>query len=352
MIPAASFIYFADLTPDAIVLWASDSIEDCLGYAPEEVVGITAYNFLFKEDVPVTRTSHQEHLLNDFVASQAILGYLRKDGGRTLVEVVYSTCHDFITCCVIVLEAEDTTYMAKLQHNASLTFNRTSRSKQFERLRRHRTAFKAGTWDTSDLLLEPRVCVILNRFTRSLDVMYASPSCELLLHIDSQEIEGKPFLLFIRADDLASFVENMDVAKSTNIISHIRFWFQSPHWPQEIPCEALLVGTSDGLVLIMQLCRPFVRRRLIGSMRHYDARKHPELWESYAAGSLDSQIGWSSSPASVSPSPPSMDRHSTGGGLVDSPPRPGKFRRIVELNEDEEELGEDEEDVMEVEFDD
>ncbi|KAF9983011.1 hypothetical protein BGZ75_005533 [Mortierella antarctica] len=263
MIPAASFIYFADLTPDAIVLWASDSIEDCLGYAPEEVVGITAYNFLFKEDVPVTRTSHQEHLLNDFVASQAILGYLRKDGGRTLVEVVYSTCHDFITCCVIVLEAEDTT-----------------------------------------------------------------------------------------SDDLASFVENMDVAKSTNIISHIRFWFQSPHWPQEIPCEALLVGTSDGLVLIMQLCRPFVRRRLIGSMRHYDARKHPELWESYSAGSLDSQIGWSSSPASVSPSPPSMDRHSTGGGLVDSPPRLGKFRRIVELNEDEEELGEDEEDVMEVEFDD
>ncbi|CAO3573029.1 unnamed protein product [Mortierella alpina] len=115
--------------------------------------------------------------------------------------------------------------------------------------------------------------MILNRFSRSLEVLCASPLCERLLHIDAQAIDGKPFLFFIRADDLALFVESMDAAKSTSLISHVRFWFQSPHWPQEILCEALLVGTADGLVLIMQLCRPFVRRRLSRSMVHDDTRK-------------------------------------------------------------------------------
>ncbi|KAF9942753.1 hypothetical protein BGZ70_006089, partial [Mortierella alpina] len=58
-------------------------------------------------------------------------------------------------------------------------------------------------------------------------------------------------------------------------------------------------------------------------------------WESYSAGSLDSR--YSSSSASVSPSPPSIDRRLTESGFVDSPPTFGKFRRIVELVEDEEE---------------
>ncbi|KAF9943870.1 hypothetical protein BGZ70_005341, partial [Mortierella alpina] len=206
MTPPASFIYFNDLTPEASFLWASDSIEDCLGYTPEEIVGWSAYSLLFKEDIPVTRTSHHEHVLNDFVASQAIIAHRHKDGGRILIEVVFSTCHDFIACCGIVLDADDRTSGAKLQHNASLTFNSTLRSRQFERLRRHNIASKTGTWDTKDLLLEPRVCIILNRFSRSLEVLYASPLCELLLHIDAQAIEGKPLLL-IRADDLVSFVE-------------------------------------------------------------------------------------------------------------------------------------------------
>ncbi|KAF9275388.1 hypothetical protein BGZ68_010831, partial [Mortierella alpina] len=124
-----NFICFADLTPEAKFLWASDSIEDCLGYTPEEVVGVPGYTLLYKDDVPVTRASHQEHVFSDLIASQAILAYRHKDGGRILVEVVFSTCHAFLACCAMVLEGDQTTYKAKLQHNTSLTFNKTSRSK-------------------------------------------------------------------------------------------------------------------------------------------------------------------------------------------------------------------------------
>ncbi|KAF9983013.1 hypothetical protein BGZ75_005535, partial [Mortierella antarctica] len=126
------------------------------------------------------------------------------------------------------------------------------RNQEYERIRRHHKAFKANTWNPDGLDPEPRVCLILNRFSRNLGVMYASPSCESILHIDSEEITGRPFLLYVRADDLASFVEQTDVAKSSNMIAHMRFWFQSPYWPQEIPCEAVVLGASDGLVMVMR----------------------------------------------------------------------------------------------------
>ncbi|KAF9157673.1 hypothetical protein BGX20_003778 [Mortierella sp. AD010] len=86
--------------------------------------------------------------------------------------------------------------------------------------------------------MELRACLFLNRFTRNLCVMYASPSCELILDIDPDDLLGKPLLLYIRADDLASFVEQADLAKSTATVRHLRFWFQSPNCPQEIPLEA------------------------------------------------------------------------------------------------------------------
>ncbi|KAF9273134.1 hypothetical protein BGZ68_001774 [Mortierella alpina] len=121
----------------------------------------------------------------------------------------------------------------------------------------------ATTWNAQELEPELRVCMILNRYSRALGVLYASPLCEQVLHIDAEEIVGKPFLLFIRADDMAAFVEQATLAKSTNFITHMRFWFQSPIRPREIPCEATMFASSDGLVMIMRQCNGFFKRRRI-----------------------------------------------------------------------------------------
>ncbi|KAF9572147.1 hypothetical protein EC968_010233 [Mortierella alpina] len=139
-----------------------------------------------------------------------------------------------------------------------------SKQEEFARIKRHHNAFKATSWNAQGLEPEFRVCMILNRYSRALGVLYASPSCEHVLLIDAEAIVGKPFLLFIRADDLGAFVEQVQVAKSSTAITHMRFWFQSPNWAQEIPCEATLFSAADGLVVVMRRCRPFVRRRLIG----------------------------------------------------------------------------------------
>ena len=104
---------------------------------------------------------------------------------------------------------------------------------------------------------EARVCLIMNRFTRSLTVMYASSACEKVFHLDPDDLTGKPILLYIRADDLAPFVEQVNFIKSSSAISQMRFWFQSPNWSREIPCEAIVFGSADGIVAVIRRCRPF-----------------------------------------------------------------------------------------------
>jgi len=148
--------------------------------------------------------------------------------------------------------------------------------------------------------------------------MYASPSCQLIFQVEPELMIGKPFLLYIRSDDLASFVEQVDLAKSSNVVSHMRFWFQSPNCMDEIPCEAMLFGAADGMIAILRRCKPFVRKRTIlvdgdigrtdGITRVYPARSSRRNVSSPGSrqrigrfSTADrSSVNWSSSP-SVSP---------------------------------------------------
>ncbi|KAG0252327.1 hypothetical protein BG011_007033 [Mortierella polycephala] len=133
----------------------------------------------------------QENVVNDMVASQLVSRIRHKDGTMLPIISVFSVCYEFL-------------------------INYT-----YERIRRHHEAFRANKWDPNGLKPESRVCMILNRFSRDLIVMYASsPSCDFILHIDPEKIVGKPFLVFICSDDLASFVEQIDIAKSLDIITH------------------------------------------------------------------------------------------------------------------------------------
>ncbi|KAF9896211.1 hypothetical protein BX616_007910, partial [Lobosporangium transversale] len=160
---------------------------------------------------------------------------------------------------------------------------------EFERIKRHHEAFAANSWNHHGLEPELRVCMIMNRFTRNLVIMYASSACESIFHIDADSIVGKPVLLFVRADDLAPFVEQMDSVKASSAISHMRFWFQSPHWPREIPCEAIMFGAADGIVAIMRRCKPFLRKQFItdsshcGPYHHHNNNNNKSLGSSWSS---------------------------------------------------------------------
>ncbi|KAF8946784.1 hypothetical protein BGZ46_005694, partial [Entomortierella lignicola] len=169
---------------------------------------------------------------------------------------------------------------------------------EFERIKRHHRAFADNSelWDSNGLDPEPRVCMILNRFSRDLVIMYASQACEIIFDIKPENLEGKPILLFIRADEMGSFVENVDTSKSSGTIMHIRFWFQTPKSRCSLPCEAVLIGTSDGILAIMKECKPFVRRHLIHNSQYYNHyRQHTHATQGNSYSSSQSTASSSSS---------------------------------------------------------
>ncbi|KAF9351858.1 hypothetical protein BGX26_010191 [Mortierella sp. AD094] len=245
MFQVDNFISFHDLTPEAQFLWASSSIVTCLGYEPEEVVGMNAYEAIHKDDIAYVKITHTESVLNEMVGTQVLLRMRHKNGTYVSCMVLFSMCYEYIVSCFTVVDQSDGTIRKVSAHSAAMTSLVGSKKEEFERIRRHHQAFRANTWNANSLELEPRACMLLNRFTRNLGIMYASPSCQMIFGIDPDECISKPFLLYIRADDLVSFVEQVDVAKSSTVVSHMRFWFQSPACRQEIPCEAMLFGAAD-----------------------------------------------------------------------------------------------------------
>ncbi|KAI8357482.1 hypothetical protein B0O80DRAFT_289535 [Mortierella sp. GBAus27b] len=269
MLRSDNFISFHDLTPEARFLWASPTIYDVLGYDQDDLLGVPVYDIIFQEDIADGRTAHKENVINDLVATQLVCRYKRKDGSYVHTLAVFSVCYDFIVNCATLLDQSASAYVQLRAHSTVMTRMVGSR-KEFERVKRHHEAFVANSWNHQAIEPEARVCLILNRFTRNLVVMYASAGCEKVFNIDPDDLTGKPILLYIRADDLATFVEQVDIIKGSTVISQMRFWFQSPTRRREIPCEAIIFGASDGIVAVIRRCRPFVRKHLITGGDYYE----------------------------------------------------------------------------------
>ncbi|KAF9366730.1 hypothetical protein BGX34_009570 [Mortierella sp. NVP85] len=300
MSQAPNFISFHDLSPEARILWASPTVYDALGYEPEELAGKCGYDLVYPEDCSEGKEFHKESFIHDLVASQLIVRYKAKDGRPVPCLCVVSLCYDFAVNSTTVLDPGAESYQQRQVYSTLMARNQPASCcalVEFERMKRHHQAFAANTWDHQMMEPEARVCLILNRFTRNITVMYASSACEKVFHVDPDDITGKPILLYIRADDLAPFVEQVNLIKASTSISQMRFWFQSPNRPREIPCEAIIFGAADGIVAVVRRCKPFIRKHLIGSREQYETRSQ---CSSRSSGSSRWNQQYSSAPGSES----------------------------------------------------
>ncbi|KAI8358110.1 hypothetical protein B0O80DRAFT_495885 [Mortierella sp. GBAus27b] len=332
-----SFIAFCDLSPDARILWISPSGYSLFGYEPEDVVGKPAFEVIYPDEHADVHQFLEEYTANDLIASQIVIRYLTKDGRKILCALLGCVCYDF---AVYVLKVQDPDVEKRIGRWAhSTTMNRRMGSKkEFEGMKLHHQASE-NAWNNQAMEPEARVCLIINRYTRGLTIMYASSACEKVLHVDPDDITGKPILLYVRSDDLAPFVEQVDLAKTTTTISQMRFWFQSPNTRQPIPCEAVIIGTSDGIMALIRKCKPFVRKHFIGSQEQYENQSQgSSVSTRWTASSYSSTLvpGPSESP-SASPFARPNDGYSGPGTPSPSRnvPREALNRiRIVELDDE------------------
>lgn len=81
---------------------------------------------------------------------------------------------------------------------------------------------------------QPRATLILNRFTRSLTIMYCTDAIEKVLGITKDYMVGKSFYECIQQQCLTESIAAIESAKGNDSIAHIIFWCRDPRHPHEI----------------------------------------------------------------------------------------------------------------------
>ena len=92
---------------------------------------------------------------------------------------------------------------------------------------------------------EPRAALFLNRFTRTLTIVYATNGLANLLGISADELRGKSFYYCIQENCLKDAIKCLESAKANDSIAYLRFWFRDPRQEDRIEDEHM-DGNSSG----------------------------------------------------------------------------------------------------------
>lgn len=111
--------------------------------------------------------------------------------------------------------------------------------------RYHMLSHLSSKFDLSpeDQTHEPRAALFLNRFTRTLTVMYATSGIEQIVGISGEEMKGRSFYYCIALNCLTEAVRCLESAKGNDSIAYMRFMFRDPR--QEDPPELTSSESED-----------------------------------------------------------------------------------------------------------
>jgi hypothetical protein len=80
---------------------------------------------------------------------------------------------------------------------------------------------------------EPRAALFLNRFTRTLAIMYATSGIEDIIGISGEDLKGRSFYHCIAENCLTDAVSCLETAKGNDSIAYMRFMFRDPRQDDE-----------------------------------------------------------------------------------------------------------------------
>lgn len=98
---------FPDVTPEARILYSSDSVIDILGYQPDELVNRSCWEFFPEDELPYAQSFHQKRVSMD---KAAVLAYCRmksKTGEWVGCECCFTIVYDVMIVCTSVYEKSE-----------------------------------------------------------------------------------------------------------------------------------------------------------------------------------------------------------------------------------------------------
>lgn len=104
---------------------------------------------------------------------------------------------------------------------------------------------------------EPRAALFLNRFTRTLTIMYATSGLQEVIGVPAEVMRGRSFYYCIAENCLQDAVKCLENAKGNDSIAYLRFWFRDPRLDDQPPPpdsdsdDEMTTDTSTGGVGLM-----------------------------------------------------------------------------------------------------
>jgi hypothetical protein len=97
---------------------------------------------------------------------------------------------------------------------------------------------------------EPRAAIILNRFSRTLTVMYATDAIEGILGTTAEQFKDKSFYECIQENCLPDAIRCLESAKANDSIAYLRFWYRDPRrvedFEEEMRAASVSSDSEDG----------------------------------------------------------------------------------------------------------
>ncbi|KAL2267494.1 hypothetical protein VTJ83DRAFT_4771 [Remersonia thermophila] len=227
-----TFMTIHNLTANANILFASDSIYDILGYQPDEVKGKSAFEYFHPEEVPFARSIHSRGVLLDKAAVLHYARILSKSGQWISCECCFTVVHDVLVASTsIYYKGERSERRARDAPHIRRIFSSSPRDPRYQMLEHLSPKFRMLPMER-----EPRAALILNRFTRSLSIMYATDAVSQILGVRPDELLDKPFYECIQPNCLDEAERCLESAKANESIAYLRFWYKDPRVdPNETP---------------------------------------------------------------------------------------------------------------------
>lgn len=247
-------IFLSDLSLDARIKYVSDSIEDILGYRPNEVKGKSCWDYFHPDEIPFAREVHGRGINLD---KAAVLNYCRiqhKDGSWVGCECVFTVVYDVLVSCTSIYKRNPRAQrwyplprVAETPADASLEraidgagirriFSSSPRDPRY-----HMLSFLSSKFYTDPKIQtnEPRAALFLNRFTRTSTIMFATNGVSNILGLRPEQMVGKSFYYCIQRNCLQDAVRCLEKAKANDSIAYLRFWYQDPlqaeAHPEDLP---------------------------------------------------------------------------------------------------------------------
>ncbi|CZR62291.1 uncharacterized protein PAC_12188 [Phialocephala subalpina] len=221
-----TFMTIHNLSAEANILYASESIVDILGFQPEEVVGRSCFDYFHPDEVFGARVVHNRGVQMDKAAVLHYARIINRDGEWVGCECVFTIVYQVLVACTSIYKGDAKNERRAIEAPAiRRLFASSPRDPRYHMLEHLSSKFRTPPQAS---LLEPRAALILNRFTRTLTVMYATDAVRGILGVSPDQLKEKSFYECMQENCLPDAIRCLESAKANDSIAYLRFWYRDP----------------------------------------------------------------------------------------------------------------------------